>query len=1306
MDPSSLVRNLVHEIALDGIYGTEEENLWDICARECGFPLDAELKAALWQWIAKLPSIQVKNRTLYATEELQWLTLTGHPQSDNVVGNLTFELLCLIAHSRAAGISTVEASKATGQDLRSLFGRVQTLVNLGLVARFPVIENGSSTNRMIYHSYAESHSIGEAAVDKEAISRRIVEFCKSGIQGIRTSKNVIQEIGSFLANTKKSRKRPTIVGCLRDLESLGCVRRISMAHPDYPDRRYSCIEYIKDFESTNIAFSTENGLCAPNCVIYGPDFSLDNDDENVADHSKGDGPNDEDLDTTIFDTENEIPHANTVYPLPSQIYDAVHAAGTQGISAMDLTAFLTGTKFRKALSKYLDGLSAAPSFGPSGEIPQIGHLTLVKGVDFNKRVKFYRYFSKLAYSKDTENPAAWGSFLPDLQADTSLSLKSLDRKLSKPLPGVCSIVRLPNGQLKPVFHGDKEVHGEVVLRSGPTDSTSSVNGNPPKKRGRPRKNEAKVKPEPSPAAIPKPTPEVLEPLSTVILQNRRWTGGTPANLVKSPSLIMRSQIQASEYPFKVLKESHVDIPTPKLAGEERDVKVGSLAMRQRVETLLKIVADNGGHVSGGSSLLEKFNDAVLNQYKIDRRTVNNVVEKLVNDRVLEKIYVSVPTISGKHVMQFILYDPLVHPKPNESPVIIKAKHELIEGGREKHMRATRAALDAAKNVLKRTPVREMTEEQMKAFGPKTSRAPPSRILSTSSRKTQVPRQKTRFGPSAAEVLGVDGLGQTRSRAKRPTRRNDVIKVEEDVVGYECVDEHADVDPNLLIDQPLSSATKYTSTTKAKPKTKELNCAERSEPDLERLARAVIIFRSLFSSGRAHVDWKIIAQCMSPPMSATEARRRWREARDTLDVSQRQAKSSDPVLKKSLQFEELFLKAYELDLVDYRSNQDPIVAIPGYVTWWQKAEVDGLANRLLSQRRDHKYSKAKEVESKASQMFERLSCLSLRERKFESMELDPLSTLQSQVSIVNAEKLLLSTTFSVSARKPGHAPSQLSDVEMRLRAVIAADGGPTYSPEKAARELHGLTNGDTEMARAGLELKRVIQWGESDPEKIPKGRPYVLSEHVHNALTVPKLDLSVPQKMKEDVTFFCGIEQGVEIPATVDEADVMCLIELNTFGLHGKTAKLRRVGERFGLLSTEYKSRGIDKQEFECQLICDVQNQGSSDEILAKPHYVEPPESGNESRPWLWQTRNLTSVSIWFKVAYRILAMVHFRPGITAHSIALAVSNALEYEETLSAVEALIAGGAIEHLEHEGLRAKPNWTQYLWSSADEGGFQIL
>lgn len=1304
MDPSSLVRDLIHEVALDGIYGTTEENLWNLCTRKCDFLLDAELKEALWQWITKLPSIKVKNRSLYATEELQWLTLTGHSRSANPVGNLTFELLCLIAHNRANGISTVEASKITGQDLRSLFGRIQILVNLGLIARFPVIENGTSTNRMIFHSYAISHSIGDAAVDKEAISDRIVEFCKSGPQGIRTSKNVIQEIGPLLANTKKSRKRPTIIGCLRDLQSLGCIRRISMARPDYPERRYSCIEYIKDFESSITAFSTtENGICTSDSVIYGPDFCLDNDEENAADHSKDDETNNEDVDTTILDTDDEVPHANTVYPLLNQIYDAVHSMGPQGMSAMDLTAHLTGVKYRKAFSKYLNGITGAPSSGPLGEIREIGHLTLIKGVDFNKRVKFYRYFSKLAYSKDGEKPDSWGSFFPSPPADTSLSLKVLDRKLSRPLPGVCLIVKLPNGELKPVFHGEKEVHGEIVVRSRPADSTSAADGTPPKKRGRPRKKGFKVNSEPPTASSTLPIAKEPERLSSIPLRNRKWVGGTLSSEIQVPSSIMRGQSQASSKSIESTEKALVDSPKPAPPASETDSKLGSLAMRHRIETLLKIVAENGGQVAGGTSLLEKFNDAVSNQYKIDRRTANNVVEKLFNDRVLEKIYVSVPTNTGKRIMKFILYDPLVHPEPNNNPIFAKAKRDLIEGSKEKHIQATRAALVAAKNVLKRTPTREMSEEQMQAFGPKPSRAPPNRMLSTLSRRAHAPRNKTKFGPSAAEVLGVDRTGQASSRAKRPARRAQLVKAEVAAAGLENAEEHVDVDPNLRVDQVMSAPTLTlddTSLISPKQKSKNPRNIKKPELDLDKLARAVIIFRSLFSSGKAHIDWKIIAQCMDPPMSATKARRKWNEASDTLETAPMQANSSLLILQKSAQFEELFLKAFEQDLVDYQSDQDPVTAIPAYVSWWQKADEDGLTKRLLSRGEDCKQDKAKEAKGKASRMAERLSSLSLRERKFENEDFDPFNTLQSQASIVNAEKLLFNTPLAVSTVDTWHAMSQLSDVEMRLRAVIAADEGPTYSPEKAAIELHGLTNGETEMAKAGLELKRVIQWGESDPEKIPKGRPYILSEHVENALAVPKLDLTVPQKMTEVMNFFSEARNEVEIPTTVDASDVMCLVELSTFGLNGKAAKLRRVGERFGLLSPEYKSRGIDKQEFECRLVCDSIDKDDLDEIPVRANYVEPPKSKNSQRPWLWQTQNLTSASIWFKVAYRILAMIHFRPGITSHNIALSVKNALEYDEAHCAIEALITSGAIEYLEHGGLRAKPNWTEYLVNAVYE------
>lgn len=1304
MDPREITGFVTREIALNGPEGIKADELWDIAANHSGGKIDAKLRSALEKWVVSNSDVVLESGLYKASEDSQWLELTGSPKTGSSIGQKAFELLCVIARSRGNGISTVNASKVTGQDFRSLFGRAQTLVNAQLISRYPIIEGGYHTNMMIFHAYTdtEPNSASEAAVDKNEIYRKAVEYIRSGHNSVRLMSEVTEEVSKVMPILEK-RKKPALRRLLRELELNGFIRKILVNEPNHPDRQVACLEYITEYNASkrnNQGSSIGLNISFDDAIQLDDAAKANTGDENDEDDEEDiDDDDDENADGDSLSTERSPERRDTmvnlIFPLANQIHDLVRQSGSNGTSIMELSKKLTGRYFKKCLSKYLDALTADSTNDNENLRNYTEHLSLVKGVDFNKRVKFYRYFSKPFFLKVDAFEKGWGVFPEEIPVDSNSSLRIVSKAMDPSLPGNCTIVKTKDGDIKPSFHGDRVV-GEVILRSGPASD------NPKKKKlGRPRKYPPKIPP--ADASSKNEESEKNEGgdsshINTknerlVSLASRKWIGGKFVGGQDFPPSMWL------DHKFEKTEISDDNVPPNdhhQVDRHNHGQSVGSIALLQRIETLMKIISMKGGVVQGGSKLLDMFNHIAPGEHKIDRRTISNVCQKLINDGRLEQIFFNIQTVNGTNKVKTLFVDPYRIPDKDTSPLVEELKRAVIVDELQKRSSVAKRALEYNKGSL---PVREVTQEEFDVIKPPSKT---SRIKSMRSKKIalQNGKKKAHFGSSAADVLGIDAAGvpQPRSKKSRSTRGigRDLSKT---------------VDPSQVIestgssDLPLSTHTTpqtglvdSITVPEIDPALHNQDTLEDSEIDLDLLARTVIVCRSFFNTKLSKpINWRLVAESIPGDHSIRAIRRSWSAAKDRLIASETDVRSADIVFKKLQEFEDLFMSYYEKGEVEFPEDlSDAAGVIARYVDWWANAETEQ-KNQLGETQMD--------VENN-DKLDSSLSSLSLCDVDPARFDIDPFVSLQGQPSFVNAEKMLARTSYGVSFTfKYGRAITDalhFSDAELKLRAMIAADED-SYNPQLAAMELSGLSNEETEAAISSLVTKRIIRWCTNDDEKIAPGRPYVLSDNVNNALA-PKLDASLPLKAAEKLKKFDGTVEAFEIPPTVSDSEVFVLLEYATHGIDHRNAALYRSGENIGLLSDNYKSRGIDKQEFECKVEAQIFHDGKEVEgsIVAdrnsvascsdgfSPQYIPPPHSNTADRPWLWQTRFLSSSSIWYKVALRILSTVFLRPGITPEALYREISFVLTSEEFFGALDALREGGALTCNRYGSLQTTPDW----------------
>lgn len=517
--------------------------MWEFATSKQG-ALDEIQKRIIWNWITSDDEIIVTTNkeklnsdelvkgldylvskyhdglTLYATEEKQWFTLTGRPKDGNRVGSFSFELLSVVSRAGEKGLTTIELSKMTGQDPRSLYGRVLTLVETGLVQRFPVIRHGAHTNLVVMKRFrAQSKEpVDESSkYSLQQIKHAIVSATKHARNGLRETEDLKME----LKLNEHRRGNVIFNNATRILQASGYVTRVLVFRSDNENKKYKCIKYIKDLPDQAEDEETDEEL---DDVFDDMDDDIDDSKGSGSKHSSSHNHNEM---TTIKDNTNGSQHQypdlsdssalikmeddeisethnpilfNLFYPLENQIYDLIASSGIDGIPAMDLCERLVGRAFSRNVARQLTDRSNKPADGKKrstskiyhATIHHLGHLSIVRGIDFNARMKFYRYFTQPNYNRFVGTPSdpIWGIFHEIDSKSQSTTLQLLNSKAYVPLPGSMEILCREDGIQVPFFHGDKmkaplEV-GEFVTvpqaNAPPGAMTTNI-----RKRGRPRK---------------------------------------------------------------------------------------------------------------------------------------------------------------------------------------------------------------------------------------------------------------------------------------------------------------------------------------------------------------------------------------------------------------------------------------------------------------------------------------------------------------------------------------------------------------------------------------------------------------------------------------------------------------------------------------------------------------------------------------------------------------------------------------------------------------------------------------------------
>lgn len=389
------------------------------------------------------------------TEDKLWTILTGYTKKESNIGGHAFELLLEIARSKDRGINTKDLAVATGQDPRSITGRVKKLSQL--VSAVQVLYKGHVVKLLKLRKFAENGSLV-----KQYINMR--DHLKDIVQVVKNSKNRVRQIIDLKREfqfDQDKRLSKSFIAAISWLDENGYLKKVLVVSPTNPSVRIRCVQYLRDYlpeEKSVNDFENEIGS---------------SDEEPAADEKGGLEEEDpyESLDTfnatsllqeqNLIVEEQSVPPVenalvNRFYPMQNQAYSLADESGLAGISTMQMVSRLTGKDYKRAFTKvseyYVDNA------GDKGK--RTRSCSLVKAYDFEGKKKFYRFFTEANFLKLMDVPQTNdGKYFQPINS-VAKSIASMNSEHFVPL----------NNTLRFLKEGDQERffwNGELKVAANP-----------------------------------------------------------------------------------------------------------------------------------------------------------------------------------------------------------------------------------------------------------------------------------------------------------------------------------------------------------------------------------------------------------------------------------------------------------------------------------------------------------------------------------------------------------------------------------------------------------------------------------------------------------------------------------------------------------------------------------------------------------------------------------------------------------------------------------------------------------------------
>lgn len=407
------------------------------------------------------------------TDDRLWLCLTGHPKKEAPIVGLAFDLLLEVAASKETGINTMQLARNTGQDPRSVTGRIKKFAHL--VTATQMVFKGHLVKLLKLNQFVNEKPT-KTYINMREHLHNLVAIVKNSKNGVRQIIDLKREMGF----DKEKRLSKAFTSGISWLDQQEYLKKVLVVSPSNPSIKIRCVQYLRDYmvEDETSSNSFEND-------------SMDEDEEEDGGHDI----NADDLDKAALEEEDllglekinatQLLHEsnlliqetstsrkelsiNRFYPMQTQVYSLAERAGVNGLSTMELITNFVGSDYKRCFSKNSEYFIEGTSKKSSAHALSGDSMSLVKIYDFEGKKKFHRIFTKESFSKLTGH-----EILSDKKNQEAPVYGSQQEKLSE--LSKMNFVPL-NASLRYTNDGTKDIffwHGELDI---PASSQSSVRG--------------------------------------------------------------------------------------------------------------------------------------------------------------------------------------------------------------------------------------------------------------------------------------------------------------------------------------------------------------------------------------------------------------------------------------------------------------------------------------------------------------------------------------------------------------------------------------------------------------------------------------------------------------------------------------------------------------------------------------------------------------------------------------------------------------------------------------------------------------
>ncbi|KAF8430301.1 hypothetical protein EV426DRAFT_542339, partial [Tirmania nivea] len=376
---------------------------------------------------------KVKKWRVYASLERRWKALTGHGVDHKKIPPKFFDLLTEIGRHREKGILQPTLTRVTNQDARSVGPRTAALAKMGYIEKVNVLAAKLRTSKLTLQSYATLRDLKEKKLKKKAKEagtkvdknsanaqwtgdtvdvRKMVEAIFAVLRQAKNQVLMHSDIKRKLGMDKSRFHFRAFARIIRRVEKTGCLKRIRVPlkltrhkktrtiPTGFTDKCLArCIKLIRepneqDWEQT-LSVTLKRG--ADDVDDETGEGGNEGDDDGEKDNDQDDEL-DDDAVAKLENVEGDlVEESSRIIPswvpdrsLENIIYDAVDAAGMDGVSSMDLHQIVAGRFYYRPLDQVLRRLGDNPL---KSQPPHLLRLAIIRETGIEGRHTHYRYFS-------------------------------------------------------------------------------------------------------------------------------------------------------------------------------------------------------------------------------------------------------------------------------------------------------------------------------------------------------------------------------------------------------------------------------------------------------------------------------------------------------------------------------------------------------------------------------------------------------------------------------------------------------------------------------------------------------------------------------------------------------------------------------------------------------------------------------------------------------------------------------------------------------------------------------------------------